>query len=50
MLGESEIPVTVLSVAARYGMADPAEAWTRDADFRADTPQQVVALVEELEG
>lgn len=47
-LQDSDLPVTVVSVAALYGMHGLDESWTDQADFRAETPQELVEIVRRL--
>jgi len=47
-LGENDLPINVDLVAALYGMSDPNEGWVTDADHRAETPLDIVDLVERL--
>ncbi len=47
-LQDSDLPVTVVSVAALYGMHGVDESWTDQADFRAEAPQALVEIVRRL--
>jgi len=49
-LRERDLPVTVVSVAALYGMDGSAESWTLQADHRAATPHDIVGLVKGRSG
>lgn len=47
-LQDSDLPVTVVSVAALYGMHGLDESWTDEADFCAEKPQDVVEIAMRL--
>ncbi len=48
-LRDRDLPLTVVSVAALYGMHGVDESWTADADYRAKTPQDLVEIVRRLD-
>lgn len=48
-LQQRDLPVTVVSVAALYGMNGLQEGWTDLADYRAKAPRDVVEIARRLE-